>query len=182
MYDRSPEAPARPGALSVSELTYQLKLVVERRFGRVAVEGEILNARPTSAGHLYFSLKDPRSTLPCVMWRSQAARLPMRVRDGMRVVAHGEVQVYLPHGKYQFIVDRIIEAGDGVLLARLEALRRRLHEEGLFDDARKQPLPLVPRRVGVVTAPNSAALRDILRTIHARYPADVLLYPARVQG
>ncbi|PIE19994.1 MAG: exodeoxyribonuclease VII large subunit [Proteobacteria bacterium] len=185
MMERGPRrggGTGRHGALTVSQLTFRLKDTLEPRFSNLRVQGEVLSARAVSSGHLYFTLKDERAQLPCVVWRSTLQRLPLRVRDGMQVVATGDVQIYPPHGRYQLVIRRLAELGLGDLLARREALRRRLHAEGLFDPARKRPLPLLPRRIGVVTAATGAAIRDILATILRRYPAQVVLYPCRVQG
>ena len=182
MQERTAGTSAGRGVISVAELTQRLKTAIEERFGSVRVEGEMLSVRRVSSGHLYFTLKDQGAQLPAVMWRSTASRCPVALRDGLRVVASGDVQVYPPHGRYQLVVHRVVEAGVGALLAELEALKARLHAEGLFDPHRKRPLPLLPRRVGVVTAATGAALRDIVRAVLARYPARILLAPAKVQG
>ncbi len=173
---------ARDEAVSVSELTFGIKATLEGTFSNVAVTGEVISARPASSGHMYFTLKDARAQLPCVVWRSTAQRLPVRLRDGMQITAWGDVQVYPPHGKYQLVVRRVAEAGLGSLLAQLEQLKQRLAAEGLLSEERKRPLPFLPRRVGVVTAATGAAIQDILTTIHRRFPARVLLYPCQVQG
>ncbi|MGM0577688.1 MAG: exodeoxyribonuclease VII large subunit [Myxococcota bacterium] len=177
-----PGASPRQAAWSVFQLTLEIKRRIEADFSGLAVEGEISNCRRASSGHVYFTLKDDRSQLPCVLWRSTVRRLGMDPRDGMQVTAWGDVQVYPPHGRYQLIVRRMRESGLGQLLARLEALKRRLAAEGLFAEERKRPLPFMPRRVGVVTAGTGAAVRDILTTVFRRYPARVLLYPCKVQG
>jgi len=174
--------PGRHRAVSVSELTFALKGHVERQFSNVRVFGEVISARAVQSGHLYFSLKDRGATLPVVVWRSTLARLPLRVAEGMQVIVVGDIQIYPPHGRYQLVARSVIDMGAGMLLARLEELRRQLAAEGLFDPARKRPLPLIPRRVGVVTAETGAAVRDILTTLHRRYPADVVVAPCRVQG
>ena len=177
-----PSAPAPADALSVSALTYALKDHLESRFANVRVHGEVLDAKPVSSGHLYFVLKDRDAQLPVVLWRSTLARLPVRVTNGMQVLVTGDVQVYPPHGRYQLVARSVVDLGAGLLLARLEELKRRLAAEGLFDPARKRPLPFLPRRVGVVTADTGAAVRDILTTLQRRYPTDVVVAPCRVQG
>jgi exodeoxyribonuclease VII large subunit len=170
------------GAVSVSELTYALKGHVESQFRGVRVEGEVLSARAVSSGHLYFTLKDQGAQLPCVVWRSTLVRMPLKIKDGMSVVAYGDVQVYPPHGRYQLVVRRVVDVGVGALLAQLEALKQHYNGLGLFAPERKRRLPLLPRRIGVVTAATGAAIRDIIATIQRRFPSDVLLYPVRVQG
>lgn len=179
---RSAEPAGGHGAVSVSQLTYALKAHVEGRFGDVRVFGEVLSARAVASGHLYFTLKDGGAQLPVVVWRSTLARSPLRVADGMQVTILGELQIYPPHGRYQLVARRVIEQGLGALLARLEELKRRLHAEGLFDPARKRPLPRLPRRVGLVTAETGAAVHDVLTTLMRRFPADVVIAPCRVQG
>jgi exodeoxyribonuclease VII large subunit len=173
---------ALESTVSVRDLTFALKRMIEGEFASVAVEGEASNVKQASSGHVYFTLKDADAQLAAVMWRSTAQRSGVRLRDGMQVVAFGDVQVYAPQGKYQLIVSRVRESGLGTLLAQLEELKRRLHSEGLFDPARRRPLPFLPARIGVVTAPTGAAIRDILTTLHRRFPARVLLYPCKVQG
>jgi exodeoxyribonuclease VII large subunit len=175
-------AAARPTVRSVSSLTFDLKAHLEGAFRGVSVEGEVISARRPGSGHVYFQLRDSGAQLRCVIWRSTAARLPLRLRDGMQIVATGDIEVYPPRGDYQLIVRQVAEAGLGDLLARREELRRRLAAEGLFDPTRKRPLPRVPRAVGVVTAARGAALRDILTTIAGRLPTRVVVSPCLVQG
>jgi len=170
---------------SVSQLTAYIKSLFQRdsTLQDVWVEGEVSNFSRAASGHCYFTLKDERAALSCVMWRSQAEWLLSLPRDGDAVLAHGYVSIYEVRGIYQLYVDILQPAGLGRLYLEFEALKRRLAEEGLFDEARKRPLPRLPRRIGVVTSPQAAALRDILRTLSGRYPlADVLLAPTLVQG
>ena len=149
----------------------------------VWLAGEISNFSRASSGHLYFTLKDAEAALSCVMWRTAAARLTWKPRQGDAALAHGRVSVYAPQGRYQLYVDRLQPAGLGDLHARFEALRERLRAEGLFDAERKQPLPAFPRVLGVVTSPQAAALRDVLHVLRRRYPlVGVLLAPTLVQG
>jgi exodeoxyribonuclease VII large subunit len=166
----------------VTAVTRALKEVVEGAFGMLSVDGEVFSARKASSGHLYFTLKDAHAQLPCVMWRSAVQMLATPIEDGMKLVAAGKISVYEPHGRYQMVVRSVRQSGLGELLVQLEKLRLRLAAEGLFDAERKKPLPLLPRKVGVVTAATGAAIRDIIATIHQRYPMGIVLYPARVQG
>lgn len=169
-------------ALTVSEVTRRLQGVIEPGFRNIEVRGEVVGARPTGAGHIYFTLKDASAQMPCVFWRTALARHPGRVEDGMQVVLLGDLQVYAAHGRYQLVVQRLADIGLGDLLARLEELKRKLHAEGLFEVARKRPLPFLPRRVGLVTAATGAALHDFVVTARRRYPLPIVLCACRVQG
>lgn len=169
-------------ALTVSEVTRRLQSAVEPRFRGVEVRGEIVGARPSSAGHSYFTLRDAGARIPCVFWRTALARHPGRVEDGMQVVVRGDLQVYPAGGRYQLVVQRLAEIGLGELLARLDELKRKLHAEGLFDEANKRPLPLAPRRVGLVTALTGAALHDFVVTARRRWAVPIVLCACRVQG
>jgi exodeoxyribonuclease VII large subunit len=179
----APLAAEPKGPLTVLALTQALKAALEPRFRDVWVAGEISNFRAQASGHLYFSLKDEGATLPCAMWAGQARRLRFAPTEGLEVVARGRVELYPPHGKYQLIVDSLEPRGAGALALQLEQVKARLAADGLLDPARKRPLPFLPRRVGVATSPTTAALRDFLRVLAARYPnLPVLLAPCRVQG
>lgn len=171
-------------AESVSELTRRIKSTLGERFPYVWVRGEISNFRPPSeSGHLYFSLKDEEASLSCAMWRPNAMRLNFRPENGMEVIAGGRIDVYLPRGSYQLLVDQLEPLGAGALQIRFEQLKEKLRQEGLFDPARKRPLPRVPASVAIVTSPVGAALQDMLRTIRSRCPSlQVYLMPVRVQG
>ncbi len=171
--------------ITVSQLVGHVKnlLEVDPGLANVWVEGEVSNFKQAASGHCYFTLKDSRAVMPCVMWRNDALRLRRLPVDGEQVAIRGYVSLYEPQGKLQFYADRLDLAGLGQLYQELEALKTKLAAEGLFDDARKRPLPNWPRRIGVVTSSKAAALRDILRTLAVRYPlVDVLLAPAAVQG
>ncbi|MCA9871048.1 MAG: exodeoxyribonuclease VII large subunit [Anaerolineae bacterium] len=171
--------------ITVSQLVGHVKSLLEVDPGltNVWVEGEVSNFKQAASGHCYFTLKDSRAVMPCVMWRTDAQRLRRLPVDGEQVAIHGHVSLYEPQGKLQFYADRLDLAGLGRLYQELEALKTRLAEEGLFDAARKRPLPDWPQRIGVVTSSKAAALRDILRTLAVRYPlVDVLLAAAAVQG
>lgn len=170
---------------TISQLVASIRLLLESddTLRGAWAEGEISNFVRASSGHCYFTLKDSAAAIPCVMWRSDARRLPRLPANGEQVAAHGSVSMYEAQGKVQFYVDHLEAAGLGQLYLALEALKARLNAEGLFGEERKRPLPAWPARIGVVTSPRAAALRDILRTIAARYPlAEVLLAPASVQG
>jgi exodeoxyribonuclease VII large subunit len=177
----SDEGPSPP--LSVSELTAKLKTVVEHSFQAIAVEGEVSNCRKWSSGHIYFTLKDDGAQLRAVVFRMTARQLKFDLEDGMHVVARGRIGVYEVKGDYQLICDAVEPHGLGALQAAFDQLKRRLHAEGLFDAARKRPLPVLPRRIGVVTSMDGAALRDIVRVLTSRYPAArIVIRPSRVQG
>ena len=185
--DREPDPAPRPvvpeGPLSVFELNARLKALLESGFARVEVEGQVSGFKPHSSGHLYFTLKDERSQIRAVMFRSDARRLTFKLEDGQRVVARGRVSVYEVRGEYQIICDRLEPHGQGALQLAFEQLKRRLAAEGLFDTARKRPLPTFPRKIGIVTSRTGAALQDILRILTARHPcAQIVFRDARVQG
>jgi exodeoxyribonuclease VII large subunit len=166
-----------------SELNLEVKLHLEAGFPRVVIEGEISNLARPASGHLYFSLKDDRAQIRCAMFRSAALRAKLRPANGMLVQARGRISLYEPRGEYQFIVDGLQEAGEGLLQRRFEELKKKLESEGLFDAARKRPLPPCPARIALVTSPSGAAVRDLLHVLRRRWPvARVRLYPVRVQG
>ncbi|HEV2385766.1 MAG TPA: exodeoxyribonuclease VII large subunit [Candidatus Acidoferrales bacterium] len=168
---------------TVSELTARIRELLEGEFPDLWVEGEISNFREAQSGHLYFTLKDERAQARCVCFRNEARLLKFRPEDGLKVTVRGGVSVYEARGEYQIYVQHIEPAGLGALQLAFDQLKRRLEAEGLFDPARKKPLPLLPRRIGLVTSPAGAAVRDVLRVLRRRFPnAHVILYPVRVQG
>jgi exodeoxyribonuclease VII large subunit len=168
---------------NVSELTQEIKGRIEGGFPVVAVEGEVSNFRPSSTGHLYFTLKDSGAVLSAVMFRGRLRSLGFEPSDGKKVIARGGLSVYPQRGAYQLICESLEAAGEGDLLAMLEALKRRLAGEGLFDDEKKKTLPLFPRRVAVVSSPTGAAIRDILKVLRRRSAGvHVVILPAPVQG
>lgn len=170
---------------TVSQLTAHIRDLLEDHgpLQDLWLAGEISNWSRSSAGHLYFTLKDSGAALSCVMWRSAATRLAWRPQQGDAAQAHGHISVYPPRGVYQLYVDQLRPAGRGDLHARFEVLRERLRAEGLFEAARKRPCPPFPRVVGIVTSPQAAALRDVLQVLRRRYPlVRVLLAPTLVQG
>jgi exodeoxyribonuclease VII large subunit len=168
--------------LSVGELAQALKRHVERAFDAVRVRGEISGFKRAASGHLYFSLKDTDACLDSVCWRLAANRLGIAPQDGLDVIATGRLTTYPDRSKYQLVVESLELAGEGALLRLLEERRRRLAAEGLFDAARKKPIPFLPNIVGVVTSPTGAVIRDILHRLADRFPRRVLLWPVLVQG
>jgi exodeoxyribonuclease VII large subunit len=170
--------------LTVTELTRVIREVLEGRIGDVWVDGEISNYRKQSSGHHYFTLKDDRAQLACVMFaRSYGAQTRIPLSDGMQVQVFGQVTVYEARGQYQLIVQLIQSKGQGVLQAKFEALKRKLQAEGLFDPERKRALPAFPQRVALVTSPTGAAVQDMLNILQRRSPwLSILICPVRVQG
>ncbi|BAS28423.1 exodeoxyribonuclease VII large subunit [Limnochorda pilosa] len=169
----------------MSQLTRVVKALLEGEPGlrRVAVRGELSNVTLHTSGHLYFTLKDVQASLRCVMFRGQAQHLRFRPREGQDALALGSIGVYERNGQYQLYVDELVPAGEGQLYAEFQRLKEKLEREGLFDPTRKRRLPRLPRRVGVVTSPAGAALRDVVTVLRRRFPAaSILLSPALVQG
>ena len=145
--------------------------------------GEISNLARPASGHLYFSLKDAQAQLRCAMFRSAGRAVRFRPDNGQQVLVQGRISLYEARGEFQLIVEHMEPAGDGVLLRRLEELKTRLAAEGLFDAARKKPLPALPRRIGIITSPTGAAIRDILHVLRRRFPAiPVVIYPCRCRA
>src|SRR5277367_3800042 len=177
----SRDAENRP--LSVTEFTRKVKTVLEGSMGACWVRGEVSNMRAQPSGHVYFSLKDAGAELSAVMFRMQAARQTVKLRDGLQVVAHGDVGVYEARGQYQLIVRTIVADGVGALQREYEALKRKLSDEGLFDPGRKRPIPQMPATVGFVTSPTGAAAQDFMRILIRRgWKGRVVVLPSKVQG
>lgn len=169
--------------LTVTQLTREIRDVLEGHIGSVWVEGEISNHRLQTSGHQYFTLKDEGSQLSCVFFRGAASRGNVRLQDGARVQVHGEISVYEPRGQYQMVVKQVQAKGKGSLHQRFEELKSRLHAEGLFDHQNKRPIPRFPGVVALVTSPTGAAIQDMLNILTRRAPwLRVLVYPVRVQG
>jgi exodeoxyribonuclease VII large subunit len=169
--------------LTVSQVTNLIKLRLESEFPQVWVQGEISNFKRHSSGHLYFTLKDQGAQLSAVMWRSRAASMMVGPEDGMKVIARGSITVYPPRGNYQIDVVQLQPVGIGELQLAFERLKKKLAAEGLFDEARKRPIPRYPERIGIVTSVTGAALHDVHSVLERRFPAlEVILYPVRVQG
>ena len=168
---------------TVSEINQLIKGMLETRFMEVWIQGEISNLRIPASGHVYFTLKDAQSQLKAVCFKMQVRMLKFKLEDGLAVLARGRLSVYEPRGDYQLIADYLEPQGLGSLQLAFEQLKARLQKEGLFDLERKRKLPLLPRKIGVVTSPTGAAIRDILRILHRRNRGlHVLIYPVKVQG
>jgi exodeoxyribonuclease VII large subunit len=168
--------------LTVSELSAQLKRTLEDAYGYVRVRGELGNVKYHSSGHVYFDLKDDRACIAGVVWRTSAGRIRVKLEPGLEVVVTGRITTYQGQSKYQIVVETLAPAGLGALMALLEERKRKLAAEGLFDEARKQQLPFLPRIIGVITSPTGAVIRDILHRLGDRFPRHVLVWPVRVQG
>lgn len=169
-------------ALSVSEISAQLKRVVEDRFGFVRIRGELSGVKRAASGHLYLALKDENARIDGVMWRGNAQRLGFLAEDGVEVIATGKLTTYPGRSNYQIVIDRMEVAGEGALLALLARTKARLEAEGLFAPERKRALPFLPKVIGVVTSPTGAVIRDILHRLADRFPSHVLVWPVLVQG
>ena len=168
---------------TVARLNREARALLEAGLPSIWIEGELSNLSRPASGHWYFTLKDEAAQVRCAMFRQRNQALRLSPRDGMQVLLRARVGLYEPRGDFQLIVDHLEEAGEGELRRRFEALKLRLAAEGLFDAARKRPPPRFPRRVGIVTSPTGAALRDVLQVLRRRFPAiPVLVYPAQVQG
>ena len=168
---------------SVSELTARIRDLLAVEFRDIWVEGEVSNCHEAQSGHLYFTLKDARAQVRCVCFRNQVRLLKFRPEDGLHVTVRGSVSVYEQRGEYQIYVEHIEPVGLGALQLAFEQLKKRLAAEGLFDPARKKSLPVLPRRIGLVTSPRGAAARDVVRILRRRFPnVHLILYPVRVQG
>lgn len=178
-----PRERPRRRVLTVSQLTADVRVRLESTYAEVWVEGEISNARVWKTGHLYFTLKDAQAQLRAVMFRSALRRQRFSPENGQHVVARGRLSVYEPKGEYQIVCEHLEPRGLGALQLAFDQLRRRLDREGLFDEARKRPLPMLPRKIGVVTSLDGAALRDVVNVLRRRHPtAHLVVSPARVQG
>ncbi|RMD96216.1 MAG: exodeoxyribonuclease VII large subunit, partial [Calditrichaeota bacterium] len=168
---------------TVSELTREIKILLETRIPEVWVEGEISNFTHHSSGHMYFLLKDEHAQISCVMWRSRNNTLFFTPQDGMKIIVRGRITVYEKRGNYQLEVLQLHPAGVGELQLAFEQLKNRLRKEGLFDPAHKKPIPPYPERIGIVTSPTGAAIRDMIHILQRRFPpVEIILNPVRVQG
>lgn len=171
------------GEFTVTEISHALKRSIEDRFGHVRVRGEITGFRGAhSSGHCYFALKDAGAKLDAVIWRGSFNRLRAKLQEGLEVIATGKLTSYPGKSSYQIIIENIEPAGIGALMALLEERKRKLAAEGLFDADRKKPLPYLPQKIGVITSPTGAVIRDILHRLQDRFPRHVIVWPVRVQG
>ena len=178
-----PDSRPERDIFSVSRLNREARAVLEGNFPLLWVEGEISNLSRPASGHWYFSLKDSQAQVRAAMFRNRNQLLRFRPADGTQVLVRARISLYEARGDYQLIVEHMEEAGDGALQRAFEELKQRLAKEGLFDPARKRPLPILPRRIGVITSPSGAAIRDILSVLARRFPAiPVVIYPVPVQG
>jgi exodeoxyribonuclease VII large subunit len=171
------------GEFTVSEISHALKRTIEDRFGYVRVRGEISGYRgPHTSGHCYFSLKDEGAKIDAVIWKGVFSRVRSKLQEGLEVIASGKLTSYPGKSSYQIVIENVEPAGIGALMALLEERKKKLAAEGLFDTARKRPLPYLPERIGVVTSPTGAVIRDILHRLNDRFPRHVVVWPVRVQG
>ncbi len=168
--------------MSVSALAHALKRVVEGEFSHVRLRGELSGVKRAASGHIYLSLKDDSAVIDGVVWKGSAAALGFAPQDGVEVIVTGKLTTYPGRSKYQIVIERMALAGEGALMALLEKVKAMLAAEGLFDSAAKQPLPYLPRVIGVVTSPTGAVIRDILHRLADRFPTHVLVWPVLVQG
>ena len=176
------DTPGNAPEFTVSELSGAVKRTLEGEFSRVRVRGEVGRVSRPASGHLYFDLKDANAVIAAISWKGQAAKMQIRPEEGMEVVATGRMTTFPGQSKYQLIIDDVSPAGLGALMVMLEKRRAALAAEGLFDTARKRPLPFLPKVIGVVTSPTGAVIRDILHRLRDRFPRHVLIWPVAVQG
>ncbi len=170
-------------AITVSQLNRQVKTLLEKGLARLWIEGEISNIARPASGHVYFSLKDASAQIRCAFFRQRQRGPTIGLKNGDQVLAFGRVSLYEPRGDYQLIVEQVEPAGEGALKRQFEVLKKKLAAEGLFDEDRKQDLPDLPERIGVITSPSGAAVRDVLTVLRRRFPSiPVVIYPAAVQG
>jgi exodeoxyribonuclease VII large subunit len=182
LFEDPDEASPDRKTLSVSALTALIKATLEGCFDDIWVVGEVSRCTQASSGHMYLTLKDENAVISAVIWRNTASRLSTRPEEGMEVIVRGNIDVYPPRGGYQLIIRQLEPRGLGALQVAFEKLKEKLREEGLFRPEIKQQLPAFPRRIGIVTSPTGAAVRDIINVITRRYPVELLLAPVRVQG
>ena len=177
------EPAANIAEFTVSEISRAVKRTVEDAFGYVRVRGEISGYRgPHSSGHAYFSLKDEKARLEAVVWRGVFSKLKFKPEEGLEIIATGKLTTYPGSSKYQIVIESLEPAGAGALMALLEERRKKLAAEGLFDEARKSPLPYLPRVIGVVTSPTGAVIRDILHRLADRFPVHVQIWLCACRG
>src|SRR5262249_16433524 len=179
----APQPVSQRRVLTVTELTVRVRDLLEQEFFEIWVEGELSNCKVWNTGHLYFTLKDGSSQIKAVIFRSALRYLKFKPADGLRVIARGRGSVYEPKGEYQLVCEHLEPHGLGALQLAFDPVKKRLQAEGLFDAARKRPLPALPRKIGIVTSLDGAAIRDIIKVLRRRYAnAHLVICPARVQG
>jgi len=168
---------------TVSEITRKIRASLEYDFSNISIVGEISNIRKPSSGHVYLTLKDKNAQLQAVVFRNTANKIKFELKDGMEIISFGSITVYEPRGQYQIIIDQIEPKGIGALQLAFQQLKEKLEKEGLFDVSRKKPIPFIPQKIGIVTSPTGAAIKDILNIIERRFAnVEILLYPVKVQG
>lgn len=168
---------------TVSEITRQIRTSLEYNFSNISILGEISNVRRPSSGHIYLTLKDKNSQLQAVVFRNVANKIKFELKDGMEVITFGSVTVYEPRGQYQLIINKVEPKGVGALQLAFQQLKEKLEKEGLFDQTHKKPIPFIPQKIGIVTSPTGAAIKDILNIIDRRFAnVEILIYPVKVQG
>ena len=168
---------------TVSQITRKIRASLEHNFSNISILGEISNVRTPGSGHVYLTLKDKSSQLQAVVFRNIANKIKFELKDGMEVISFGSVTVYEPRGQYQLIINKIEPKGIGALQLAFQQLKEKLEKEGLFDQAHKKPIPFIPQKIGIVTSPTGAAIKDILNIIDRRFAnVEILLYPVKVQG
>ena len=167
---------------SVSEISFAIKRCVEDAFSLVRVKGEIFGAKRADSGHWYLSLKDTNTVLAAVCWKGVAATLPVKIEDGLEVVATGKITTFAGKSSYQLVIERLEVAGAGALLKLLEERKQQFLKEGLFDMSHKKPIPYLPKTIGVVTSASGAVIRDIIHRVRDRFPSHIIVWPTPVQG
>lgn len=178
-----PESASAAQVYTVSQLNAEVKILVETTYPLIWVEGEISDFKQPGSGHFYFNLKDSKSAVKAVMWKSSHRFMRWQPKNGMKVMVHGRLTVYEPQGSYQLDVVQMVPHGKGDLYAAFEQLKEKLQSEGLFDSARKRSIPMLPRKIGIVTSPTGAAIQDILNVLNRRFAnLGILIFPATVQG
>jgi exodeoxyribonuclease VII large subunit len=181
--EKAGQVNAATAAITVSQLNRQVKTLLEKGIARIWVEGEISNIAKPASGHIYFSLKDDSAQIRAAFFRQRQRGPTIGLKNGDQVLAYGRVSLYEPRGDYQLIVEQVEPAGEGALKRQFEVLKKMLAAEGLFDEDRKQPVPDLPKRIGVITSPSGAAIRDVLSILSRRFPSiPVVIYPSAVQG
>ena len=167
---------------TVTEISLIIKQYVESTFKDISVKGEVSSIKIASSGHIYFSLKDENAVINSICWRYVAVKLPIQLEDGMEIICEGSISTYPGRSNYQLIIKDIRLAGEGILLARLEEMRKKLENEGLFDKRHKKALPKIPQKVGIITSLKGAVIQDIIHRLKDRFPTETLIWDVVVQG
>lgn len=181
-YIEEPEQHTQAKPLSVTELSNQLRATVEETFYAVSITGEISNFHHAASGHCYFKIKDSNNAINAIIWKGVAGHLSFKPEEGMQIIAQGKITTYGARSEYQIIINHLEPAGQGALMQILEERKRKLEAEGLFDESRKQPIPYLPNKIGIITSPTGAVIQDMIHRIEDRCPRNILLWPTAVQG